>query len=128
LKNKTCINPILLLYYNFLGLYFVFVVDGRKGGLVGKRAVESIRRRQFSNRIDLNAIVARRHTGTLDQNSFQSPNNPAQGIAWILKETKKDEKFDYRSRELKSRGSYKNLYISLDFNVLKKPENANCSS
>ena len=72
LNNKTCINPILVLYYNLLGLYFVFVVDGRKGGLVGKRAVESISRRQFSNRIDLNAIVARRHTGTLDQNSFLS--------------------------------------------------------
>ena len=65
-----------------------------KRGVVVKRAVESISGRQFSNRIDLNAIVARRHTGTLDQNSFQSTNNPAQGIAGILKEAKTHEKCD----------------------------------
>ena len=46
---------------------------------MGKRAVESITRRQFSNRIDLNAIVARRHTGPFDQNYFHSTNNPVKG-------------------------------------------------
>ena len=94
LNNKTCINPILVLYYNLLGLYFVFVVDGRKGGLVGKRAFESISRRQFSNRIDLNAIVARRHTGILKEHSFQFTNNPAQRTTGNLKEAKMHEKFD----------------------------------
>ena len=100
LNNKTCINPILLLlYYNLLGLYFVFVVDGRKGGVVGKRAVGSISRRQFSNRIDLNAIVARRHIGTLDQNSFQSTKGqliskcPLGVIVWTKIPTKKFPRF-----------------------------------